>query len=58
MRLTAEVALQANRAEVWGAMSTVGGVNKEVAPFVPVNPTRLANHHSSALRPGLRESAD
>jgi ligand-binding SRPBCC domain-containing protein len=34
MRLTVELALQANRAEVWAAMSTVGGVNKEVAPFV------------------------
>jgi len=34
MRLTVEVALPASRADVWAAMSTVGAVNKEVAPFV------------------------
>jgi hypothetical protein len=34
MRLTAELRLRANRSEVWAAMSTVGGINRELAPFV------------------------
>jgi hypothetical protein len=34
MRLTVELALRANRSEAWAAMSTVGGVNRELAPLV------------------------
>ena len=53
MRLTVEVALQANRAEVWAAMSTVGGVNKEVAPFVRMtDPTDGAPFDTEPWRVG------
>ena len=34
MRLTVKLTLRANRSEVWAAVSTVGGTNWEVAPFV------------------------
>ena len=34
MPLTVESTLRANRSEVWAAVSTVGGTNWEVAPFV------------------------
>jgi ligand-binding SRPBCC domain-containing protein len=34
MRLTVELPLRANRSEVWAALSTVGGMNRELAPFV------------------------
>jgi hypothetical protein len=34
MRLTVELPLRASRSEVWAAVSTVGGINREVAPFV------------------------
>src|SRR3974377_657125 len=34
VRLTVESALRASRSEVWAAVSTVGGINREVAPFV------------------------
>ncbi len=34
MRLTVELPLRASRAEVWAAVSTVGGVNRELAPFI------------------------
>ena len=34
MRLTVESTLRADRSEVWAAVSTVGGINREVAPFV------------------------
>ena len=34
MPLTVESTLRANRAEVWAATSTVGAINREVAPFV------------------------
>jgi ligand-binding SRPBCC domain-containing protein len=34
MRLIFELFLPAHRAEVWSAMSTVAGVNRELAPFV------------------------
>lgn len=53
MRLTVEVALRANRAEVWDAMSTVGGVNKEVAPFVRMtDPTDGAPFDTEPWREG------
>jgi len=34
MRLTVKVTLRTNRSEVWAAVSTVGGINRELAPFV------------------------
>ena len=34
MRLTVQLTLPASRAEVWAATSTIGGINREVAPFV------------------------
>jgi len=34
MRLTVDVPLKASRAEVWAAVSTVDGINREVAPFL------------------------
>jgi len=34
MRLTVEVSLTASRSEVWAALSTVGGTNRELSPFV------------------------
>ncbi len=34
MRLTLEVPLRTGRSGVWAAMSTVGAVNRELAPFV------------------------
>src|SRR5262245_28850691 len=34
MRLTVEVPLRAERSQVWAALSTIGGTNRELAPFV------------------------
>ena len=34
MQLTVQVTLRANRSQVWAAVSTVGGNNRELAPFV------------------------
>jgi len=34
MRLTMELTLPAKRSDVWAAMSTIGGINRELAPFV------------------------
>ena len=34
VRLTVELPLRTSRTDVWAAMSTVGGVNRELAPFV------------------------
>jgi ligand-binding SRPBCC domain-containing protein len=34
MQLTVELTVRANRSEVWAAMSTIGGMNRELAPFV------------------------
>ena len=34
MRLTVQLTLRASRSEVWAATSTIGGINREVAPFV------------------------
>ena len=43
MRLTVQVTLRASRSEVWAAVSTVGGINREVAPFVRMtDPTNSA----------------
>jgi len=43
VRLTVDLSVRANRSEVWAAMSTVGGINREVAPFLRnTDPTRGA----------------
>ena len=34
MRLTVQLTLPAGRSEVWAAVSTIGGLNREVAPFM------------------------
>jgi hypothetical protein len=44
MRLTVEMPLRASRSEVWAAVSTVGAINREVAPFVRMtDPTHGAH---------------
>jgi ligand-binding SRPBCC domain-containing protein len=53
MRLTVEVTLRANRSEVWAAVSTVGGLNQELAPFVRMtDPTGGAPFDSEPWRVG------
>ena len=53
MRLTVEVPLRANRSEVWAAVSTVGSVNWENAPFVRMtDPTDGAPFDSEPWRAG------
>lgn len=53
MRLTVEVALRADRAEVWAAVSTVGGVNRELSPFVRMtDPTDGAHFDAEPWRVG------
>ena len=51
MRLTVQVTLRASRSEVWAAVSTVGGINREVAPFVRMtDPTSGAPFDSEPWR--------
>jgi hypothetical protein len=53
MRLTIEVTLRANRSEVWAAISTVGGNNRELAPFVRMtDPTHGAPFDTEPWRVG------
>jgi ligand-binding SRPBCC domain-containing protein len=53
MRLTAEVTLRANRSEVWAAISTVAGNNRELAPFVRMtDPTHGAPFDTEPWRVG------
>jgi len=53
MQLTFELPLRANRSEVWAAMSTVGGVNRELAPFVRMtDPTHGAPFDAEPWRVG------
>jgi ligand-binding SRPBCC domain-containing protein len=53
MRLTVELPLRADRAVVWAAMSTVGGTNRELAPFVRLtDPTGGARFDSEQWRVG------
>ena len=53
MRLTVEVTLRAGRSEVWAAVSTVGGINREVAPFIRVtDPTDGAPFDAEPWRSG------
>jgi ligand-binding SRPBCC domain-containing protein len=47
MRLTVEVTLRADRSEVWAAMSSVGGVNREVSPFVRMTDSTHGAHFDS-----------
>jgi ligand-binding SRPBCC domain-containing protein len=45
--------LRANRSEVWAAVSTVGGVNRELAPFVRLtDPTHGAPFDAEPWRVG------
>src|SRR2546425_11740404 len=44
MRLIVELPLRANRSEVWAAMSSVGGVNREVSPFVRMTDSTHGAH--------------
>ena len=53
MRLNVELTLRANRADVWAAMSTVGGINREVAPFLRnTDPTHGARFDAKPWRVG------
>ncbi len=53
MRLTVQVTLRANRSEVWAAVSTVGGNNRELAPFVRMtDPTDRAPFDTEPWRVG------
>ena len=51
MRLTVELTLRAKWSEVWDAVSTVGGVNRELAPFVRMtDPTDGAHFDAEPWR--------
>jgi hypothetical protein len=51
VRLTFELPVRASRAEVWPAISTVGGVNREVAPFLRMtDPTHGARFDAEPWR--------
>lgn len=53
MRLTVEVTLRASRSEVWAAVSSVGGNNQELAPFVRMtDPTGGAPFDAEPWRVG------
>ena len=53
MPLTVEWTLRADRSEVWAAVSTVGGTNWEVAPFVRMtDPTHGAPFDTEPWRVG------
>jgi ligand-binding SRPBCC domain-containing protein len=53
MRLTVELPLRASRAEVWAAVSTVGGINREVAPFLRMtDPTHGARFDTEPWQVG------
>jgi len=53
MRLTVQVTLPASRSKVWAAVSTVDGINREVAPFVRMtDPTGGAPFDSEPWRDG------
>jgi ligand-binding SRPBCC domain-containing protein len=53
MRLTVVLTLRANRSDVWAAVSTVGGMNREFAPFVRMtDPTHGAPFDAEPWRVG------
>jgi len=53
VRLTVESLLRASRSEVWAAVSTVAGINREVAPFLRVtDPTHGARFDTEPWQVG------
>src|SRR6266481_2266924 len=44
VRLIVELPVRASRSEVWAAVSTVGGVNREVSPFVRMTDSTHGAH--------------
>jgi ligand-binding SRPBCC domain-containing protein len=53
MRLTVKVKLRTNCSDVWAAVSTVGGINRELAPFVRLtDPTGGAPFDAEAWQVG------
>lgn len=53
MQVTVTLTLRAKRSEVWAAMSTVGGINRELAPFVRLtDPTGGAPFDAEPWREG------
>src|SRR5688572_3529769 len=51
MRLTVELPVRASRAEVWAAVSTMDGINQEVAPFLRMtDPTHSAHFDAEPWR--------
>jgi ligand-binding SRPBCC domain-containing protein len=57
MRLTVQVTLRTNPSEVWAALSTVGGTNRELAPFVQLtDPTKGAPFDTEPWQRGARVS--
>ena len=53
MRLTVELPLRASRSEVWAAVSTVDGINQEVAPFLRMtDPTHGSHFDAEPWRTG------
>jgi ligand-binding SRPBCC domain-containing protein len=44
MRLIVELPVRASRSEVWAAMSSVDGVNREVSPFVRMSDSTHGAH--------------
>src|SRR2546430_15004782 len=44
MRLIVELPVRASRSEVWAAMSSVDGVNREVSPFVRMTDSTHGAH--------------
>jgi ligand-binding SRPBCC domain-containing protein len=57
MRMTVQVTLPAGRSEVWAAVSTIRGSNRELAPFVRLtDPTGGAPFDTEPWRGGARVS--
>ena len=53
MRLIVELPVRASRTEVWAGVSTVGGVNRELSPFVRMtDPTNGAHFDAEPWRVG------
>ena len=53
MRLIFELPVRASRSEVWATVSTVGGVNGEVSPFIRMtDPTHGAHFDAAPWRVG------
>ena len=55
--MTVELPLRVDRAEVWDALSTIGGTNRELAPFVRLtDPTDGARFDAEPWRAGAHVS--